>query len=224
MTTKLMARLSPNTSYAHRLMLQIAFTAATPLLAISTFSITRPRDPPSSATYKATSQKRRWMMGLDATDAWRLLAEIKSTMEVGVSGHDNTGTVGWAGNKQGDDVPQAAEGRGVVPPHRPSRSSARRQPRLPGAQVSDKAHKPGPHGITQTFADALPTLLHKQVVHKPCRVHCRVPCGVPHGVLCEGPKDAVNRKQGAHFAPRRCAGGRTVEAQSVPSGDVGQVN
>ncbi|KAL7473095.1 hypothetical protein ACHAXS_013475 [Conticribra weissflogii] len=44
----------------------MAFTAATPLLAMRTFSMTFPLDPPSSETYDATSWKRRWRLGLEA--------------------------------------------------------------------------------------------------------------------------------------------------------------
>ena len=50
MTTKLMARSSPNTSYTHCRILRMAFTAATPLTAIRTVSMTRPWSPMGSAT------------------------------------------------------------------------------------------------------------------------------------------------------------------------------
>jgi hypothetical protein len=49
-TTNEIALSSPNTSYAHRRMLRMALTAATPLFAIKTFSMTRPFDPASSVT------------------------------------------------------------------------------------------------------------------------------------------------------------------------------
>lgn len=65
-TTNLIALSFPNTSYAQRRILRMALTAATPLLAINTFSMTRPLDPPSSETYVVTSGKRRWRFRLVA--------------------------------------------------------------------------------------------------------------------------------------------------------------
>ena len=57
----------------------------------------------------------------------------------------------------------------------------------------------------------------KQAAYEPRPVPCRVPCGVPHGILREGPKDAVDRKQGVLLAPRHRAGGRAVEETAARS-------
>jgi len=90
MTTKLIALSLPKTSYAHRRMLRMALTAATPLFAISTFSMTRPPPPmappppppppASSDTYAATFSKRRCRFGFVA-DLDILLEEVEDDFD-----------------------------------------------------------------------------------------------------------------------------------------------